>query len=75
MWCRTFSFSEFAAKYGKDDRFKAVEKMREREQMFTEYLGEIKKSGNRQKVVEQQKSSKGRTDKVSPGCCIPHLLG
>ena len=29
------SFSEFAFKYSKDERFKSVEKMREREQLFT----------------------------------------
>ena len=38
------SFSEFALRHARDERFKAVEKMREREQLFAEYLQELKKT-------------------------------
>ena len=55
------SFSEFAFKYGKDERFKSVEKMREREQLFTDYLAELKKVS---KHKEEQKSSKFKEDVV-----------
>lgn len=58
------SFSEFAARHGKDERFKAVEKMREREQMFTEFLGELKKAGTKEKS-----SSKGKIEKVRLAVC------
>ena len=62
------SFSEFAARHGKDEKFKGVEKMREREQMFTDYLGELKKAGN--KVKEEQKAvTKTKTEKVPLGGC------
>lgn len=57
------SFSEFAARNGKDERFKGVEKMREREQMFTDFLGELKKAGNKMKE-EQKVATKTKTEKV-----------
>ena len=41
--CRS-SFSEFAQRHARDERFKAVEKMREREQLFSDYLQELKKT-------------------------------
>ena len=56
------SFSEFAFKYSKDERFKSVEKMREREQLFTDYLTELKKVS---KHKEEQKSSKSKEDMVN----------
>ncbi|XP_062555655.1 transcription elongation regulator 1-like isoform X2 [Armigeres subalbatus] len=37
------SFSEFAQKYGKDDRFKVIEKIRERESLFNEFIVEVRK--------------------------------
>ena len=37
------TFSDFALKYAKDERFKSVDKMREREQLFADYLAELKK--------------------------------
>lgn len=62
-FCFRSSFSEFAARHGKDERFKAVEKMREREQMFTDFLGELKKASN--KIREEQKAStKSKAEKV-----------
>lgn len=56
------SFSDFAFKYSKDERFKSVEKMREREQLFTDYLAELKKVS---KHKEEQKSSKSKEDMVN----------
>ena len=37
------SFSEFAGKFGRDDRFKAIDKMRERESLFNEYMLEVRR--------------------------------
>ena len=55
------SFSEFAQRHAKDERFKGVEKMREREQLFTEYLQELKKTVSvargKHKTTEQHSSS------------------
>lgn len=40
-----------------------MEKMREREQMFTEFLGELRKAGNKTRD-EQKASAKGKMEKV-----------
>ena len=36
-------FSEFASRHSRDPRFRAIEKMRDREQLFNEYVKEAKK--------------------------------
>merc|ERR1712179_699285 len=37
------NFSEFANKYGKEDRFRNVDKMRDREMLFNEYIQEVRR--------------------------------
>ena len=37
------TFSEFAQKYGKESRFKSIDKMREREGLFNEYMLQVRK--------------------------------
>lgn len=37
------SFSEFASKYSKDERYKSIEKVRERESLFNEFILEVRK--------------------------------
>uniref|UniRef100_A0A673M3R6 Transcription elongation regulator 1 n=1 Tax=Sinocyclocheilus rhinocerous TaxID=307959 RepID=A0A673M3R6_9TELE len=39
------TFTEFAAKHSKDPRFKAIEKMKDREAMFTEFMTALRKKG------------------------------
>ena len=56
------NFSEFALRYGKDERFKMVEKMREREQIFSDYLQELRKAGKHRGEGTTHSSSK--PDKV-----------
>nr|XP_039260774.1 early endosome antigen 1-like [Styela clava] len=46
------SFSEFAGKYGKELRFKAIEKMKEREALFNEFLQEARKKKSNE-VIEK----------------------
>ena len=58
--CRS-TFSDFAFRYGKDERFKSVEKMREREQLYTDYLAEMKKLNK----YKEHKSSKSTEDVVN----------
>lgn len=61
------SFSEFAQRHGKDERFKAVEKMREREQLFSDYLQELKKVGKHKEKADgttHTSATKNKTDKV-----------
>lgn len=64
--CRS-TFSDFAFRYGKDERFKSVEKMREREQLFTDYLAELKKLSKH----KEHKSSKSTEDVVKHP--VPYL--
>lgn len=42
MFSRT-TFSEFSLKHGKDERFKDIAKMREREGLFSDYVAELRK--------------------------------
>lgn len=52
------SFSDFAQKYAKDERFKGVEKMRERESLFNEYLIEVRKKEKEEKIQRRESVSK-----------------
>lgn len=54
---KTSTFSEFAMKYGKDDRFKGIEKMKERESLFTEFVAELKKKEKDNLKIVQDKVS------------------
>ncbi|KAH9286076.1 Transcription elongation regulator 1 [Echinococcus granulosus] len=49
------SFSDFASKYGRDERFKGIEKSRERESLFQAFLSDLRRR-------EKEKSS--QKDKV-----------
>jgi len=37
------SFSDVASKFAKDERFKSVEKMRDRESIFSEFLSDLRR--------------------------------
>lgn len=50
------TFSEFAAKHSKDPRFKAIEKMKDRETMFTEFMAALRK--------KDKEDSKNKVEKV-----------
>uniref|UniRef100_A0A3B3QSQ0 Transcription elongation regulator 1 n=1 Tax=Paramormyrops kingsleyae TaxID=1676925 RepID=A0A3B3QSQ0_9TELE len=50
------TFSEFAAKHAKDARFKAIEKMKDREAIFTEFMIALRK--------KEKEDSKSRGEKV-----------
>ena len=62
------TFSEFARLHGKDERFKAIEKKREREAIFSEYVTDLKKS-SRERDGQHKESTRSRTDKV----CIVYM--
>lgn len=48
------SFSDFAAKYSKDDRFRNIEKMRERESLFDEFLLEVRRREKEEKAAKRE---------------------
>ncbi|XP_078142779.1 transcription elongation regulator 1 isoform X1 [Centroberyx gerrardi] len=50
------TFSEFAVKHGRDPRFKTIEKMKDREAIFTEFITALRK--------REKEDSKSRGEKV-----------
>ncbi|VDN13596.1 unnamed protein product [Dibothriocephalus latus] len=55
------SFSDFSSKYAKDERFKGIEKMRERESLFQEFVSDLRL---REKEKHSQKE-KVKSDFIS----------
>ena len=49
-------FSEFAAKNSKEPRFKMIDKMRERESLFNDFIAETKK--------KKEEESRNKAEKV-----------
>ena len=49
------SFSSFASKYGKDNRFKGVEKMSEKEKIFNSYVEELYKKEKEERKERKEK--------------------
>merc|ERR1712099_192978 len=47
-------FSDFANKNGKDERFKGVEKMRERESLFNEHLSELRRKEKEDRIAREK---------------------
>lgn len=53
------SFSEFSAKFAKDERFKSIEKTKDRESLFNDYLSDLRKQDKEDKYAEKEKHKKG----------------
>ncbi len=51
------SYSELSQKYSRDERYKSVEKSRERESYFSEYIAELKKKERDVRKQERDKVS------------------
>ena len=52
------TYSEFANKYSKDERFKGIEKSRERESLFNEYMIDIKKKDREERAAKKEQAKK-----------------
>lgn len=61
------SFSDFAAKYSKDDRFRNIEKMRERESLFDEFLLEVRRREKEEKAAKREQVS-SLSFQIKDGC-------
>lgn len=48
------SFSDFAQKFSKDERFKGIEKMRDRESLFNEYILEVRRREKDEKIQKKE---------------------
>ncbi|PRD27664.1 UNVERIFIED_CONTAM: Transcription elongation regulator 1 [Trichonephila clavipes] len=53
------TFSDFAQRYGKDERFKAIDKMREREAIFNDYLSDLRRKERDERYSQKEKAKKG----------------
>lgn len=53
------SFSDFSQRYGKDDRYKAIEKVRERESLFNEFIVEVRRREKEEKLHKKEVVSIG----------------
>lgn len=52
------SFDDFAKKFSKEDHFRAIEKMRERESLFNEYIVEVRKREKEEKHQKKEQVSR-----------------
>ena len=52
------TYSEFAHKHGKEDRFKGIEKSRERESLFNDFMTEIKKKDKEERAAKRDAAKK-----------------
>ncbi|XP_071488136.1 transcription elongation regulator 1-like [Diadema antillarum] len=52
------TFSEFAQKHGKDSRFKSIEKMREREGLFNEFMLQVRRQAKEEGISKTEKMRK-----------------
>ncbi|RWS23164.1 transcription elongation regulator 1-like isoform X1, partial [Leptotrombidium deliense] len=52
------SFGEFNQKYNRDERFKNIEKMRERESMFNEFISELRRKEKEEKAAQREKAKR-----------------
>lgn len=49
------TFSEFAQKHGRDQRFKGIDKMREREALFNEFMLQVRKQAKQDTMAKSEK--------------------
>lgn len=52
------TFSDFAQRYGKDERFKMIEKMRERESIFNDYIQDLRRKERDERSSQREKLKK-----------------
>ena len=58
-----------SSKFSRDERYKAVERMKEREALFVEYIQEMKKNKK-----EAEKAARTQEEKVLQPSCNRRLL-
>merc|ERR1739838_80860 len=56
------TFSEFSTKYAKEDRFKGVEKLRDRETYFQDFIADLRKKEKEEKAKEKEQQLNGFTE-------------
>lgn len=66
VFCSRMSYNEFSQKYSRDERFRSVERTRDRETYFQEYIAELKKKEKENRKVEKEKVCLNSTDSMPP---------
>lgn len=49
------SFHEFAHKNSKDERFRAIDKQKDRENLFNDYISELRRKEKEEKAAQREK--------------------
>lgn len=52
------NFSDFSIKYARDERFKTIEKLKERESLFNDYQSDLRKAEKEEKYAEKERLKK-----------------
>ena len=52
------SFGDFTARYSRDERYKAIEKLKDRESLFNDYMSDLRKQEKEDKYAEKEKMKK-----------------
>lgn len=60
------SYTEFSSKHGKDERYKAVEKARDREAYFNEFIADVRKKEKEDREKKKEMVSTTRYDNTRP---------
>lgn len=56
------SFSDFAQRYGKDERFKAIDKMRDKENIFNDFLQDQRRRERDERSTQKERAKRGFID-------------
>lgn len=62
------SFTDFSGKFSRDERFKNIEKMRDRETYFNEYIVEVRKKEKEEKDRKREQVRDGEGAGAGCGC-------
>ncbi|XP_074593867.1 transcription elongation regulator 1 [Brevipalpus obovatus] len=53
------TYSEFAQKYSKDERFRNIEKSKDRENIFNDYISDLRRKEKEEKAAQREKAKQG----------------
>ncbi|XP_015785267.1 transcription elongation regulator 1 [Tetranychus urticae] len=53
------SFHDFAHKYSKDERYRAIDKQKDRENLFNDYISELRRKEKEEKAAQREKAKQG----------------
>ena len=57
---RRSSFSDFASKYSKDERYRGIDKVRDKEDIFKDYVSELRRKEKEESRHQKEKVTSAR---------------